>query len=92
MKTDINTRVPFTSTRGVPVKIAFVGKGGNRIRRRDGQDHATRRGLPPAAGRRGQPGVRRVRARSGHPRNAVAWANERTGRDLAEQVDPDFVD
>ncbi len=26
-----------------------------------------------------------------HLRNAVAWANERTGCDLADQVDPDFV-
>lgn len=26
-----------------------------------------------------------------HLRNAAAWANERVGRDLAEQVDPDFV-
>jgi CO dehydrogenase maturation factor len=26
-----------------------------------------------------------------HLRNAAAWANERTGCDLAEQVDPDFV-
>jgi CO dehydrogenase maturation factor len=26
-----------------------------------------------------------------HLRNAAAWANERTGRDLAEQVDPEFV-
>jgi CO dehydrogenase maturation factor len=26
-----------------------------------------------------------------HLRNALAWANERTGRDLAEQVDPEFV-
>jgi CO dehydrogenase maturation factor len=26
-----------------------------------------------------------------HLRNARAWANERTGTDLAEQVDPDFV-
>ncbi|HEX3588988.1 MAG TPA: ATP-binding protein [Pseudonocardiaceae bacterium] len=26
-----------------------------------------------------------------HLRNAAAWANERTGLDLAEQVDPDFV-
>jgi len=26
-----------------------------------------------------------------HLRNAAAWANERTGRDLAAQVDPDFV-
>ncbi|HEY3753664.1 MAG TPA: AAA family ATPase [Pseudonocardiaceae bacterium] len=26
-----------------------------------------------------------------HLRNAAAWANERTGRDLAEQVDPDFA-
>ncbi|MEW9550108.1 ATP-binding protein [Nonomuraea sp. NPDC050783] len=26
-----------------------------------------------------------------HLRNARAWANERTGLDLAEQVDPDFV-
>ncbi|HEY3610353.1 MAG TPA: ATP-binding protein, partial [Pseudonocardiaceae bacterium] len=26
-----------------------------------------------------------------HLRNAAAWANERTGQDLAAQVDPDFV-
>lgn len=26
-----------------------------------------------------------------HLRNAVAWANDRTGDDLADQVDPDFV-
>jgi CO dehydrogenase maturation factor len=26
-----------------------------------------------------------------HLRNAAAWANERTGRDLAQQVDPEFV-
>ncbi len=26
-----------------------------------------------------------------HLRNATAWANERIGRDLSEQVDPDFV-
>ncbi|MGN9837341.1 nucleotide-binding protein [Nonomuraea sp. H19] len=26
-----------------------------------------------------------------HLRNARAWANERTGSDLAEQIDPDFV-
>jgi CO dehydrogenase maturation factor len=26
-----------------------------------------------------------------HLRNAAAWANERTGRDLAEQVDPEFT-
>ena len=26
-----------------------------------------------------------------HLRNAVAWANDRTGGDLADQVDPDFV-
>lgn len=26
-----------------------------------------------------------------HLRNARAWANDRTGRDLAEQVDPEFV-
>jgi CO dehydrogenase maturation factor len=26
-----------------------------------------------------------------HLRNAAAWANERVGRDLAQQVDPDFV-
>jgi CO dehydrogenase maturation factor len=26
-----------------------------------------------------------------HLRNAAAWGNERTGRDLAEQVDPEFV-
>jgi CO dehydrogenase maturation factor len=26
-----------------------------------------------------------------HLRNAAAWANDRTGCDLAEQVDPDFV-
>lgn len=25
-----------------------------------------------------------------HLRDAAAWANERTGRDLAEQVDPSF--
>jgi CO dehydrogenase maturation factor len=26
-----------------------------------------------------------------HRRNAAAWANERTGEDLADQIDPDFV-
>ena len=26
-----------------------------------------------------------------HLRNAAAWANDRTGRDLADQVDPDFI-
>lgn len=26
-----------------------------------------------------------------HIRNALSWGNERTGRDLTEQVDPDFV-
>jgi CO dehydrogenase maturation factor len=26
-----------------------------------------------------------------HLRNAAAWANDRTGCDLADQVDPDFV-
>ncbi len=26
-----------------------------------------------------------------HLRNAVAWANDRAGRDLAAQIDPDFV-
>jgi CO dehydrogenase maturation factor len=26
-----------------------------------------------------------------HLRNAAAWANDRTGEDLAGQVDPDFV-
>jgi CO dehydrogenase maturation factor len=26
-----------------------------------------------------------------HLRNAAAWVNERTGTDLADQVDPDFV-
>jgi CO dehydrogenase maturation factor len=26
-----------------------------------------------------------------HLRYAAAWADERTGRDLAEQVDPDFA-
>lgn len=26
-----------------------------------------------------------------HLRNARAWANERTGTDLADQVDPEFV-
>jgi CO dehydrogenase maturation factor len=26
-----------------------------------------------------------------HLRNAVAWANDRTGRDLAEQIDPEFT-
>jgi CO dehydrogenase maturation factor len=26
-----------------------------------------------------------------HLRNAVAWANDRTGYDLTDQIDPDFV-
>jgi CO dehydrogenase maturation factor len=26
-----------------------------------------------------------------HARNATAWANERAGRDLTEQIDPEFT-
>ena len=44
---------------------------------------------------------RRLRARTGrayarqaaefHLRNAAAWANDRAGADLTDQIDPDFV-